>query len=117
MAEREHADRGDYLTQAVLYPECYSLLVFASALDLLLTWVVLHLGGYEANVLAAFVIDRFDLPGVVAFKFGLMILVILISEYVGRRRESLGRALAMISVAFPATGASAGAMLIMRTTM
>jgi len=106
-----------FFQRGVLYPASYALLVFVSALDLLLTWRILHIGGWETNLFAAIVIDRFDLPGVVAFKFGLVVFVILIAEFVGRRRPDLGRFLATLSVGFPATGAVAGAVLLLQYTL
>ncbi len=110
-----HQDKPGLLRQGVLYPDCYTWLVFVSSMDLMLTWVIFHLGGWEANPLAAFVIDRFDLAGTVVFKFGLLALVIGICEFVGRRRPPAGRLLAVLSVAFPATGVLAGGILIVRS--
>lgn len=98
----------------VLYPDNYTWLVFMSAVDLMLTWVILELGGYEANALAAHVIEQYDLVGIAAYKFGLTVIVILITEFVGRRKYELGRTLAAYSVAFPATGALTGAILLLR---
>lgn len=82
-----------------LYQNTYVWLVFVSALDIMMTWVVLHLGGREVNGLADAVIRRFDLPGLVLFKFAFIILVIGICEIVGRRNDVLGRRLAEGSVA------------------
>jgi hypothetical protein len=83
----------------VLYPNTYLWLVLASSLDIMLTWVVLHLGGYEANGLAAVALANHGLPGLVAFKFAFVTLVIVICETVGRRHPSAGRKLAVAAVA------------------
>ena len=82
-----------------MYPNAYVWLVFVSSLDIIMTWVVLHLGGREVNALADAVIRRFDLPGLVLFKFAFIVLVIGICEIVGRRNDGLGRRLAGWSVA------------------
>jgi len=84
----------------VLYPNHYTWLVFVSALDVMLTWVVLWSGGREANVLAHHVINTFGLPGLVAFKFALVLLVIVICETIGRRSDRAGRRFAMFAIAF-----------------
>jgi hypothetical protein len=87
---------------AVLYPNLYVWFVLLAALDVMFTWVVLYLGGWEANKLAAWVIERGDLPGTVSFKFVLVILVVGVCEVVGRRKDRLGRRLAQWAVALTA---------------
>jgi hypothetical protein len=84
---------------AVLFPNAYVWLVLVSALDLMLTWVILHVGGYEGNALAAAVIERWGLHGLIAFKFAIVILVIILCEWAGRRKRSAGLRLAVISIA------------------
>jgi len=77
----------------VLYPNGYVWFVFVSALDIMLTWMVLHAGGFEANVLANNIIWRYGLPGLVTFKFALVIFVICLCEIVGRRKTHSGKVL------------------------
>jgi hypothetical protein len=83
----------------VLYPNAYLWLVFVSSMDIMMTWVVLHFGGYEANGLAAAVLEHHGLPGLVGFKFAFVTLVIVICEVVGRRRRETGFGLARAAVA------------------
>ena len=83
----------------VLYPNTYLWLVFVSSMDIMMTWVVLHFGGYEANGLAALALQNHGLPGLVAFKFAFVTLVIVICETVGRRRRATGHKLAAAAVA------------------
>jgi hypothetical protein len=64
----------------------------------MMTWVVLHFGGREANVLADVVLRRWGLPGMVLFKFAFIIVAILIAEYVGRRNYATGRTFARVAV-------------------
>lgn len=82
----------------VIFPNGYAWFVFVSALDIMLTWVVLHVGGREANSLADAIIYRYGLPGLVTFKFALVIIVVLICEWVGRRREESARLLLSIGI-------------------
>jgi hypothetical protein len=105
---------GGFFRRSVLFPDSYVWLIFVSALDLMFTCLIIQLGGYEANVLADHVMDKFGLPGIAVFKFGLVTVVILIAEYVGRQKHNLGRQLASYSVAFPLTGVVVGAILLMR---
>ncbi len=84
--------------EPVLYPNTYTWFVLVSSLDIMLTWVVLHYGGVEANPLAANVIYRWGLPGMVAYKFALILLVIVICEVVGRRNPKAGRGLALAAI-------------------
>ncbi len=78
----------------MLYPDVYVWYIFLAALDLMLTWVVLHLDGFELNPLAALVIEHGGLPATVTYKFSLVLIVVLVCEIVGQHSESLGRRLA-----------------------
>lgn len=79
------------LIPEVLYPKLYVWYVFISTMDLILTWIILHIGGSEENLLANWVIARFDLPGVVVFKYGLVLMVISICEIIGRNSYRRGK--------------------------
>lgn len=88
------------------YPRMYAWFAFLAALDILLTYMILSPlfdeRGREVNVLAEHVIQNYGLPGVVAYKYFLVGLVILICEFVGRRHPVKGRRLAEWSVALTA---------------
>jgi hypothetical protein len=82
----------------VRYPNEYVWFVFVSALDLMLTWIVLHFGGREANGIANTILQRFGLVGFVVFKFGLVILVISLCEVIGRHNDRAARRIASFAV-------------------
>ncbi len=106
-----------------LYPNLYVWFIFFASLDIMCTYLVMHPNvfylepvqiidertnqidylieprGYEVNQLAAWVIDRYGVPGKVVYKFSLVTLVVLICEYIGRRQFSKGRRLAEWAVA------------------
>jgi hypothetical protein len=82
----------------VRYPNTYVWLVFLSAMDIMMTWVILWHGGREVNAIADAVLARFGLWGMVAFKFGFVVLVICICEEAGRRRDSAGKFLGRFAV-------------------
>ena len=86
----------------MLYQKAYKWFVYVSALDVVLTWFILLLGGQEVNVLADAVIAHSGLGGILIYKFCLVVFVILACEVVGRRRPSLGRRLAHYSIAVTA---------------
>lgn len=88
----------------VRYPNHYAWLVLVAALDVMLTWVVLYVGGTEANPLAAKVLARFGLPGMVVFKMALIVVAVLVAEAVGERDDRKGRwfaEYAIVIAAFP----------------
>jgi hypothetical protein len=92
------------LGRTTLYPRVYLCFVFLAALDVIITLAILHLGGHELNALADWVIQRYDVPGVVVYKFGLVVVVVLLCEIIGRRRPRRGQLLARWAVvisAFP----------------
>ena len=88
--------------KALRYPNAYVWFVFVSALDLMLTWVILHLGGREVNWIADAVIYTHDLWGLVGFKFAIVALVVILCEEVGRRNDRSGRPLARWAIAIAA---------------
>jgi hypothetical protein len=95
----------------VRYPNAYVWFVFLAALDVILTYLILHpvlfsrgadmteSRGIEANALADWIIERWDVPGMVAFKFVLVVLVVLLCEVIGRRKDETGRRIAEWAVA------------------
>lgn len=82
------------------FPFHYVWFVLLSALDIMLTWLIIDvLGGVELNVVAASVIDGMGLPGAILFKFSLTVLVIVSCEVISRRRLPVARRLAEWAVA------------------
>lgn len=94
------------------YPILYGWFVFVSSLDIILTWLVLQLGGREVNPVAAAVIAHWDLGGAIAFKFSLMLMVIVLCEVIARQRETTARRLAKWSVAVSAVPPAYTMMLL-----
>ena len=81
------------------YPNAYVWLVFISVMDIFLTILVLYVWkGHEVNPIAAAVINHFGFAWTIPFKLALIVLVIIICEVVGRRRDKTGRALATMAV-------------------
>ena len=90
--------------RAASYPTAYALFVVFSSLDVLFTWAILYRHGRELNAIADWVIRVSQLPGLCAFKFSMVVLVVLICEMVGRRQPETGARLARWAVilsAFP----------------
>ncbi len=81
------------------YPNSYVWFVFVSTMDVMLTWAILSReGGSEVNPIARAVIDMWGLPGAIAFKFSLMLYVIIACEASGRKHDHVGRNLAYAAV-------------------
>ena len=68
------------------FQEHYIWLIFVGSLDIMLTWVILRNGGEEVNPVAKLVIDMWGLNGAIAFKFALMLFVIVSCEVIARVR-------------------------------
>jgi len=88
--------------RGVLYPNVYVWYVLLASLDVMLTAVIVAAGGHEMNSLADRVLGRWGLPGLVVFKFSLVLVVVAICEVVGRRNDRKGRKLAEWAVAITA---------------
>ncbi len=80
------------------YPDLYSWLVFLSALDLIFTHLVIYYGGREVNMVAAHVMEAWGFSGMVAYKFALVLLIIILCEEIGRRHDRYGKLLGAIGV-------------------
>ena len=89
-------------TPPMRYQRAYLWLLLLSAVDVMFTWHILRRGGTEMNPIAKLVIDHWELPGAIAFKFALVLFVIVSCEIVGRKRDGLGRMLAGAAIGIAA---------------
>ncbi|MBB6431554.1 DUF5658 family protein [Algisphaera agarilytica] len=97
-AAASHPARGN-----VHFPYAYLALVFVSALDLILTYIILLMGGYEVNPIANAVLQSpADFHGLILYKFVIVVSVVLICEYISRHANHAGRRLAVWAVAISA---------------
>ncbi|MEQ9454243.1 MAG: DUF5658 family protein [Phycisphaeraceae bacterium] len=95
-------------TLQVRFPDEYAWFVLVSSMDLMFTWLILNLGGREANPFANWVYLGMGFNGLVILKYSVVVLVILICELIARLRESTARTLARLAVgisAFPSVWA------------
>ena len=79
----------------VRFPNLYLWLVFLSALDVVLTRVILYFGGTEVNPLADWIIINWGQMGMSLFKFGIVAFVISICEYTARLDQRMAFRLAL----------------------
>ena len=86
------------LGERVRYPKHYFLYIVLAAVDVLMTWVLLQHGATEINAIAAGVIEWAGGPGMAAYKFALVALVLVICEVVSREKPGMGRGLAVTAV-------------------
>lgn len=84
--------------EASRFPILCLLLVGLSAADILMTYVLLRIGPhfYESNPVARWFFMRWDIAGMIAFKFGVVAFVIAIGEFVERQRAGWGRSILII---------------------
>ena len=115
MAMHENPASG-LLRRDLLYTRWYVWILIASAFDIVMTSMVISLGGIEMNPLADAIISRFGMHGAMAYKFALMIFVILMCEIIGRHNLRLGRWVAQFATLGPAVAAVLGYFLLLRMT-
>ena len=82
-----------------LFPRRYVWFVLLSTLDVVLTFVILLLDGREVNGIADWVLKRYGIGGMALFKFALVVFVVLLCEYLGRKNEHAARRLAEWAIA------------------
>jgi hypothetical protein len=85
------------------FQNAYVWVIFVSSLDIMLTWRILDRGGIEVNPLAALVIDAWGMQGAIAFKFALMMWVIIACEILARMKRRAGKFLAYSAVVISAS--------------
>lgn len=85
------------------FQNAYVWIIFVSSLDIMLTWKILGRGGIEVNPVAAVVIDAWGMHGAIAFKFALMMWVIVACEILARLRRKAGRFLAGAAIVISAS--------------
>ncbi|MEM8874697.1 MAG: DUF5658 family protein [Planctomycetota bacterium] len=83
----------------LLFPDRYVWFVLFSTLDVMMTFVILSIGGAEANPVANWILERFGISGMTIFKFVVISFVILLCEYVGRLNFEAGRRLTVYGIA------------------
>lgn len=89
--------------QAMRYRVAYAMFVFLSLLDLSLTYFILGGRiGWEVNPIAELVVRHYDLFGLIGFKLSLVVLIILLCETIGCRRDDLGRFVSRLAVGLTA---------------
>ncbi|MDA1016567.1 MAG: DUF5658 family protein [Planctomycetota bacterium] len=70
-----------------------SWFVLANVLDIVLTFLLIRERGFvEANPIARFFINHWGLKGMIGFKLGLVLLVVVITQFVASRRPQVARA-------------------------
>lgn len=93
------AEPGAWSLPPMRYPNAYTWLVFTSALDVVLTLLVIYVWeGHEVNPVAAAVIAYMGFFWAIVFKFATIVLVILLCEWIGRMRDRSGFKLAWAAV-------------------
>ncbi len=90
------------IAQPVKYPRVYPWFLVLASLDVTLTWMLLGVGGREANIIASEVIAGAGLSGAIALKAVSVLTVLLICEVIGRRHDRAGRRLALTAVGLSA---------------
>jgi Domain of unknown function (DUF5658) len=76
------------------------LLVMLSAGDLFVTYSLLwHERFYEANPVARWFFERWNIAGMTVFKFGIIAFVIVLGETIEHRRPGVGRAILLLGCA------------------
>lgn len=101
---------GVMLREPILFPKMYWAYIALAAADVLLTTLILSVGGMELNAVgrAAFAIG--GITGATFLKFTTVAIVLLVCEYTGRTRVGLGRALAYIAVSVSFVPVTVGVM-------
>ncbi|MCG8509410.1 MAG: DUF5658 family protein [Rhodospirillales bacterium] len=86
----------------MLFPDAYCWFILVASMDVMLTWLVLSLGGTEVNPIADRILATTGHWGMVGFKLGITLLVIELCQIVGDRDKRKGSRLAWTAVGISA---------------
>ena len=90
---------GFFSIPEMRYQNAYVWLVFVSALDIILTMIVLHhWEGEEVNPFAERLMTELGFGWAILFKFSMMLAAVISCEVVGRRNDRVGRRLSVAAV-------------------
>lgn len=89
-----------WLKRHALYPNLYAWYVLASSLDIMLTHMILsRFGGWEVNILADKLLQKYGLWGLIGLKYATVLVVVAVCEIIGRHSQGTGRRLAITAIA------------------
>lgn len=83
---------------SLTYPRHYVWVLALAALDIIVTTLVLSVGGQELNALARWAIEHAGVIGMVAIKATTLSIVLCICEYMGRHRPRVGLRIAELAL-------------------
>lgn len=112
-----NADPRPFVLRVVTFPNLYLWLVFFASLDIIMTRLILFFRGTEINPIANVVIEAFGVPGMSFFKFGIVVFVICVCEFVCRIRPRTAKLLAVFSVVVTAFPVAWSMVLVLSLTM
>lgn len=97
---RRSAEREGWHRRSVLLESEVSWLLLLSVMDIFCTWTLLQRGPHfvESNPVAAWFFHRFNVRGLVAYKFLLIAAVVVIAELVERVKPGRGRFVLRIGI-------------------
>lgn len=103
----------DQSNPVLLYTRQYVWYLLASVFDIVVTYIIVwRLDGSEVNVIANNLIEVLGHWGLVFLKFTTVVLVVGVCELVGRRREALGRRLAVAAIVISGFPVGYGALQV-----
>lgn len=88
----------------IAFGRLYFWYILLATLDLVTTVIILNLGGREANAVANLVLQSAGTIGLLLLKYGSVMLVVCICEFIATRKPGLGRLVVIAAIvlsAFP----------------
>jgi len=89
---------ADRLSVPLQLSDYHTWFVLAASLDLMFTWLILGLGGREVNLIADLVLFAHGFPGLILFKFALVLLVVICCEQIARQHMVKAKRVATLAV-------------------
>jgi Domain of unknown function (DUF5658) len=99
--------------RSVRYPDLYCWYVLSSTLDIITTFIIIHVyDGTEANKIANAIFQRHGWPGMILLKYATVVIVLIVCEVVATKKPMLGKGLAITAVCVGALPVLLGAIQV-----
>ncbi len=93
-SESPPEEKGSFFNRDLPLETATCVFILVSALDVFMTFILLNMDNFrESNGIANWILVKFGFKGMVYFKFALVVVVVMISQFIATRRIQTARRL------------------------
>jgi hypothetical protein len=93
-SESPPEEKGSFFTRKLPLEAATCVFILVSAFDVFMTYILLNMDNFrESNGIANLILTKFGFRGMVYFKFSLVVVVVMISQFIATRQIQTARRL------------------------